>query len=482
MREIESADVLQLTDSSSEELLKEIRAKHRAISAARVAGWATLCILLFLAFGGAPPAALGATILVGAVAMIAGRVTDQIRKSVVLFYELDADAETRFEALLNGFEAFRSAQRVWHVSAEADVHDQKRNAGASTVVKRQPIRCALAAPSFLKTNVEVPSIPVGRQTLYLLPDRVLVYDRENVGAVSYADLHITSAPTRFIEDSGVPGDAQVVGRTWRYVNKKGGPDKRFRDNRELPICLYEEVHLSSGTGLNERLQLSRTGGTAALERALSSLSTPPQAPIQPSRHFAPVPPCTRDPASVPRRAVPISPPRSSPTSAGPRGEAASDRYFGLLTEMQDAQSARDYTLAIHAARESFAVLGAWIENEKRRYGTFNIPSVPCLQVAGTLMAVMGDRDGLQQMRQTVEGIPELEEWRSTVDAHEADADLVDAIMRAVATEPGVHQRHLKARTGAPDGRRPATLADWLEKAGRIRREREGTTYRLYAAE
>jgi hypothetical protein len=150
--------------------------------------------------------------------------------------------------------------------------------------------------------------------------------------------------------------------------------------------------------------------------------------------------------------------------------------------MQDAQSARDYTLAIHAARESFAVLGAWIESEKRRYGTFNIPSVPCLQVAGTLMAVMGDRDGLQQMRQTVEGIPELEEWRSTVDAHEADADLVDAIMRAVATEPGVHQRHLKARTGAPDGRRPATLADWLEKAGRIRREREGTTYRLYAAE
>lgn len=49
----------------------------------------------------------------------------------------------------------------------------------------------------------------------------------------------------------------MVDRTWRYVNKKGGPDKRFKDNRELPVCLYDEVQLSSSTGLNALLNLSR---------------------------------------------------------------------------------------------------------------------------------------------------------------------------------------------------------------------------------
>jgi len=27
--------------------------------------------------------------------------------------------------------------------------------------------------------------------------------------------------------------------TWKYVNKKGDPDKRFKDNRKIPIVLYE---------------------------------------------------------------------------------------------------------------------------------------------------------------------------------------------------------------------------------------------------
>lgn len=107
--------------------------------------------------------------------------------------------------------------------------------------------------------METISIGVGRQTLYFFPDRVLVYDVNGVGAVNYSSLQIAVNPTRFIEEDGVPRDAEVVDRTWRYVNKSGGPDKRFKDNRQIPICRYEEIILSSSTGLNEVLQLSRCG-------------------------------------------------------------------------------------------------------------------------------------------------------------------------------------------------------------------------------
>jgi hypothetical protein len=63
-----------------------------------------------------------------------------------------------------------------------------------------------------------------------------------------------------------------VDKTWRYVNKNGGPDRRFKDNRELPIALYEEVTFSSHTGLNEVVQVSRIGIAKEIAAAVSGLA------------------------------------------------------------------------------------------------------------------------------------------------------------------------------------------------------------------
>jgi hypothetical protein len=57
------------------------------------------------------------------------------------------------------------------------------------------------------------------------------------------------------------------------VNKSGGPDRRFRDNRELPVCAYEEIRLQSATGLNEVLQVSRTGVAVRLQHAISRFAS-----------------------------------------------------------------------------------------------------------------------------------------------------------------------------------------------------------------
>lgn len=57
----------------------------------------------------------------------------------------------------------------------------------------------------------------------------------------YGTLNIDVNSARFIEREGVPNDAKVVGQTWQYPNKSGGPDKRFKNNRQIPTALYEEV-------------------------------------------------------------------------------------------------------------------------------------------------------------------------------------------------------------------------------------------------
>lgn len=78
--------------------------------------------------------------------------------------------------------------------------------------------------------------------------------------------------SQFVEEESVPKDAVVVGRTWRYVNKKGGPDRRFKDNYQIPICSYEQLRFSSETGLNEVVQVSRRSVGEDLRKALSVLA------------------------------------------------------------------------------------------------------------------------------------------------------------------------------------------------------------------
>src|SRR5262249_7852398 len=130
---------------------------------------------------------------------------------------------------------------------------------------------AMSPPGIIKTNIAVPMLPCGRETLHFFPDRLLVFTNNGVGAVAYGDLSLERYAGRFVEDESVPADAQVVDTTWRYVNRDGGPDRRFNNNRQLPVALYETLHLRSGSGLNEQLQLSRQGAAEAFAVATKEL-------------------------------------------------------------------------------------------------------------------------------------------------------------------------------------------------------------------
>jgi len=128
-----------------------------------------------------------------------------------------------------------------------------------------------AAPPFVRTNVPILSIATGRRTFYFLPDHLLVYDGASIGAVGYGSVDIAVVRQRFIETEAVPADVTIVDYTWRYVNRSGGPDRRFHNNPRIPICLYDELHFRTATGLNEVVQLSRSGlaeGFAAAVRGM----------------------------------------------------------------------------------------------------------------------------------------------------------------------------------------------------------------------
>jgi hypothetical protein len=197
---------------------------------------------------------------------------DVNKGTVVLNYSFDGDAGQETAKLRNAFQQFMACQAVWHVDASAMTSDWKRNAGANTLTRRSYTRPLYSRPPKVQCNIDVPTLQAGRRSLYFFPDRLLVYDSSGVGAVSYTDLHTQVTQTRFVESEAVPSDSQVVGSTWRFVAKSGGPDRRFNNNRQIPVVVYGEISLRSASGLNELFQYSVPLAASPLVSTLSEIA------------------------------------------------------------------------------------------------------------------------------------------------------------------------------------------------------------------
>lgn len=203
------------------------------------------------------------------------RAKNAARRTVVVFYDVNDGHATRFEQLLQGFEEFSRCAARWSVAAQGSItttYQYKVNAGASHLLNRQQAKVDLSGPAILKTNIAVPSIQHVGRTVYFLPDRVLINERRSFTELSYPALHSTASATNFIESGTVPRDAQLVRTTWKYVNKKGGPDRRFKDNRQLPVLRYGELDLSSAAGFHALWQSSSPEAARALAAALHQMT------------------------------------------------------------------------------------------------------------------------------------------------------------------------------------------------------------------
>jgi hypothetical protein len=173
---------------------------------------------------------------------------------------LSKAAAQNFLRLQTSFRQMAICEVVWHIEAAGRNADTKRNAGACTNLQRKVIRPVFSWPPRMQCNLEVPTLKAGKATLYFFPDRLLVYDSVGVGAVPYSDLKLDAQESRFVEServAKVAKDSRQVGTIWQYVNKKGGPDRRFANNRQFPVMQYGVIAFSSNSGLVALFMCSR---------------------------------------------------------------------------------------------------------------------------------------------------------------------------------------------------------------------------------
>lgn len=197
---------------------------------------------------------------VGVILGIAASVFESRRRTVKIFYDFEADDTSSFSKLVQAVNHLAECKRLWAYVDSRDLtsaHESKINAGASSLVNREAAAVGTGTPPWVETNVTIPTLKARGVTAYFMPDCILVYDSSGVGCVEHASLSFSTSAERFIEDGAVPSDSEVVDTTWKYANKRGGPDRRFKDNKEIPICLYGKLDLSTSAGLLCHLQTSK---------------------------------------------------------------------------------------------------------------------------------------------------------------------------------------------------------------------------------
>ncbi len=273
LQEISSSAAETIVDSSAAQLLQELNRVKRRVDLFPLSVIVGSVLLIRVAVSETEWWAWTAGLMAVALIAICARHNDVTDGTLILQYSIDGDAAQTYSRLQDAFKRFATCQHIWHVDAGAQTSDWKRNAGAGFLERRSAISAVFTPPPKVQCNLNVPKIKAGRDTLYLLPDRLLIYDSSGVGAVPYTDLQAQSGKTRFIETEHVPADSAQVGTTWRYVAKNGGPDRRFNNNHQLPIMLYGELKLSSGSGLNEQFQCSVPEAVAELSSAILPLAS-----------------------------------------------------------------------------------------------------------------------------------------------------------------------------------------------------------------
>lgn len=239
-----------------------------------VALWLRLAMMVTLAL-----------VALGAVGFCIARVIEFRRRAYFLLYDLDAPARSVFETSGQALEVLGRSGLLDSIQIEHVHGDWKRNAGATSTIHSENARIDRGHLRHIGSNLEPAPIRLRAQgkTLCFLPDRLMIEEDGRKAAISYDALSVTCASSTMRWFSAVPNDAKVVGQSWRYVNKDGGPDRRFNNNHIVQIILVANLTIRSTTGLEIILQVSATKAAEAARDALHALARAALAEVTNSR-------------------------------------------------------------------------------------------------------------------------------------------------------------------------------------------------------
>ena len=169
--------------------------------------------------------------------------------------DLQEEEKNKYVEFIGAFTNLMKCQKVWYVNEMIDNDDVKSS--ASSLVKKTSASLSQGGFGFIKVSNWVPVFNNGNMLLYFFPKFIIkssINDVLDFDVFPYDDVVVSFQSTRFVEDGPVPTDAKQIGYTYQYVNKNGGPDRRYSYNPRYPLLQYGDIFI--GLNSNFRFQFS----------------------------------------------------------------------------------------------------------------------------------------------------------------------------------------------------------------------------------
>lgn len=174
---------------------------------------------------------------------------------------LEAEQSELYYRMRDNFAAASESQRIWDTLDRRAVNRVAERSVANEVITRDLVRFSLDTCDLIQWEQKVPHLPnrTGGD-MYVYPGFVLYRaSKQAFALIDSREVTLTHRDIRFIEAEQLPSDTRTVGRAWAKSNKDGSPDRRFRDNYQIPIVVYGSLTFTSPTGLQEEFQFSNAG-------------------------------------------------------------------------------------------------------------------------------------------------------------------------------------------------------------------------------
>ena len=172
----------------------------------------------------------------------------------------------KFQALQDAVSASGGAT-LWELGGELSEPDP--NGGRRSSLQREARANADKMPAWISSNVQVSSFEFRGRSIFFFPDRVVVDDGNKMATVPYSQIDGVVFSLNYIEDIFDAPAAPIVGWTWLRCKKDGTRDLRFKDNRKIPIKLYEVMNLSDRNGFDETIMFSGQNVASDILKAIN---------------------------------------------------------------------------------------------------------------------------------------------------------------------------------------------------------------------
>ncbi|MGO4389057.1 SH3 domain-containing protein [Microvirga sp. 2YAF29] len=189
-------------------------------------------------------------------------------------FDMDAETLAAQFALESAHVSLSRSHRIWDVTSSVGVDRVRERSAASTAVTRRPVQLTSVMDGIVagsQKGLRFQNANGG--DLDIFPGFMLMRAKgeTDYALVDLRELRLDVEPIAFIESESVPGDSQITGYAWAKSNRDGSPDRRFKDNYQIPIVRYGELRFSTPTGIAEAYQVSNCEAALAFGAAFQRL-------------------------------------------------------------------------------------------------------------------------------------------------------------------------------------------------------------------